>query len=131
MSKRMVDLKVENGKVTSINGSEVGGGGGSRLYNHHIKILSGMGDKQCCFTYVSSKNIEANSSDNLQVLLGNSKKSISCTGVINNANQAYTNIAFLRWNGTIYNSQFFLVDKSETQYRDSGLAYYTDNVEPI
>ena len=131
MSKRMVDLKVDDGKVTSINGYEVGGGGGSRLYNHHIKILSGMGDRQCCFTYVSSKNIEANTSENLEALLGNGNKSISCTGVIKKSDNAYVNIAFLRWKGTTRNSQFFLVDKTEIGYLDASLSYYTDNVEPI
>lgn len=132
MSKRMVDLKVEDGKITSIGGYEVGGGGG-QLYNHHIKILSGMGDRQCCFTYVSSKNIAANSSENLETLLGNVTKSISCTGVLKNNDGVLTNIVFLRWKGTIHSSQFYLTDKTEIPYvsNNAGLNYFTDDVEPI
>ena len=132
MSRKMIDYKVEDGAITSIDGYEVGGGSG-QLYNHHIKILSGMGDRQCCFTYVSSKNIEANSSENLEALLGNGNKSISCTGVLKNNDGVLTNIAFLRWKGTIYTSQFYLTDKTEISYvsNNAGLGYYTDNVEPI
>ena len=90
-----------------------------------------MGDRQCCFTYVSSKSIKVDSIDNLMQLLGNGEKSISCTGVIKKSDDTFVNIAFLRWKGTEYNSQFYLTDKTEIQYTQSGLSYYNDNVEPI
>lgn len=68
MSKRMVDLQVEGGKVTSINGYEVAGGGGSggiaitkfeeKLKTNEISLLS-------WYTYDNHSRLEPNTSYNV------------------------------------------------------------------
>lgn len=66
MSKRMVDLKVADGKLTSINGYEVGGsGGGISIANYEVKNKTGSIASLSSSTYDGYSILKPNTSYNI------------------------------------------------------------------
>ena len=65
MSKRMVDLKVADGKITSIDGYAVGGSGGIAITNYEKKYKIGSITTLSSSTYDGYNTIEPNTSYNI------------------------------------------------------------------
>ncbi len=66
MSKRMVDLKVEGGKIASIDGYEVGGGsGGIAITNYEVKHKNGQIATLSTYTYDGYNVIQPSTSYNV------------------------------------------------------------------
>lgn len=116
--------------LKKIFGNSIIGEGNVELYNHHIK-MEGNNGIICCFTLLSSKNIVANSMQNLNTLLGSATKPISCSGLLPNANGALTSVFLLDWKGELTISKFYLSDGTSIFYSGSGIARYTDVVESV
>lgn len=106
------------------------GNGNIDLYNHHIG-LQGAQNAVCFFTVVSSKNIIADSAQDLDTLIGTVGKTIPANGYLHKADGTDVNIIAFQWMGTFAKSRFLVSDRTYITVADSGLVRIGDVLETI
>ena len=128
MSKRMVDLKVEDGKVASINGYELSGGGGNiTLYRHHIEVNAGPNRSFASLELYTKSNTIFTKKSFIEYM---QSKIIGCTGRVL-YNQKWYNISFIYgYNGAIM-AQWYDLETIEENATPIDYPNITDNVYPV
>lgn len=117
--------------LKKIFGKSIIGEGSIDLYNHHIKIDAKSGRISCCFTLVSTKNIQGTSAQNFEQLLGTTQKPISCSGYLRKQDGTEAGIYAIDWKGTLSASKLYLTSGASVDFPASESIRYTDVVESV